>query len=67
MSASIDDQSILVRIRRDIAESEKLMAERDKLFREGQKLQTDRLLAPFIALGGLLVAALGLAVAFLKH
>jgi len=67
MSAYAEDESILVRIRRDIAESEKLMAERDKLFQEGQKRQTERLLAPVIALGGLLVGALGIAIAFFRH
>jgi len=67
MSAYAEDESILVRIRRDIAESEKRMAERDKLFQEGQKRQTERLLAPVIALGGLLVGALGIAIAFFRH
>ncbi len=68
------DDSVMVRIRRDIAESEKLMAEREKLLREGlklefegRKLQIDRLLTPVIAIGGLIVGGLGLLVAFARH
>jgi hypothetical protein len=62
MSDALNEETLLVRIRRDRAESEKLMAERDKLFREADKLRLDRWLA-LIALGGLLVGALGLLVA----
>jgi len=67
MSDALNEETLLVRIRRDRAESEKLMAERDKLFRQADKLRLDLWLAPVIALGGLLVGALGLLVALARH
>jgi len=81
MSEALQDESILVRLQRDRAESEKLYAEENKLraesqkllaeqlklFREGQKLHWDKFLSPLIAVGGLIVGALGLLIAFFKH
>ena len=67
MSDALNEETLLVRIRRDRAESEKLMAERDKLFRQADKLRLDLWLAPVIALGDLLVGALGLLVALARH
>lgn len=88
MSEALEDESILVRLQRDRAESEKLRAEENKLraednklraesqrllaeqlklFREGQKLHWDKFLSPLIAVGGLIVGALGLLIAFFKH
>jgi hypothetical protein len=67
MSAALDEEALLVKLRRDRMESEKFMAEREKLFREADKLQMDRLLAPFIALGGILIGLFGLAIGFLRH
>ncbi len=64
MSDSIGDQAVFVRLLRDAAEAEKLAAERDKLRAEARKLHIDRVLAPVIAIGGVLVGLLGVLVAF---
>jgi hypothetical protein len=37
------------------------------LFRVGEKLHWDKFLSPMIAIGGLIVGALGLLIAFFKH
>jgi hypothetical protein len=69
--ATLDQDLIVVRIRRDIAESEKLVAERqkraaeqEKLFAEALKFGRERWLAPVIAIGGLILGGLGILVAF---
>ncbi len=69
--AAIEQDSVIVRIRRDIAESEKLIAERqklsaeqEKLYAEALKLGRERWLPPIIAIGGLIVGGLGILVAF---
>jgi hypothetical protein len=69
--AAIEQDSVIVRIRRDIAQSEKLIAERqklsaeqEKLYAEALKLGRERWLAPVIAIGGLIVGGLGILVAF---
>jgi cell division protein FtsB len=88
MSEALQDESILVRLQRDRAESDKLRAESEKLraednklraeyqkllaehlklFRVGEKLHWDKFLSPMIAIGGLIVGALGLLIAFFKH
>ena len=68
--AAVDQDSVIVRIRRDIAESEKRVAERqklsaeqEKLYAEALKLGRERWLAPIIAIGGLVVGGLGILVA----
>ncbi len=63
MSAALDEESLLIRIRRDIAESEKFMAEQRKLINEADKIRIDRYLAPVIAIGGICVGILSMAVA----
>jgi cell division protein FtsB len=81
MSDAPVDESIAVRLARDRAESDKLraednklraeyqklLAEQLKLFREADKLHWDKFLSPLIAIGGLIVGALGLLIAFFKH
>jgi hypothetical protein len=81
MSDMPADESLAARIKRDLAESDKLraednklraeyqklLAEQLKLFREADKLHLDKLLSPLIAIGGLIVGALGLLIAFFKH
>jgi hypothetical protein len=62
--SALDEESLIVQLRRDRAESEKLMAEREKLLAESLKLGRERWLAPIIAIGGLVVGALGILVAF---
>ncbi len=67
MSDEPYQDSVLVRIRRDIAESEKFMAEQRKLIAEAQKLGVERWTAPIIAIGGIVIGALGLIVALFRH
>jgi len=62
--SALDQESLIVRLRRDRAESENLMAEREKLLAESLKLGRERWLAPIIAIGGLIVGGLGILVAF---
>jgi hypothetical protein len=81
MSDTPADESLAVRMQRDRAESDKFRAEGDtlrddyqklfagqvKLYREAEKLHWDKFLSPLIAIGGLIVGALGLLIAFFKH
>jgi hypothetical protein len=81
MSDTPVDESIAIRLQRDRAESDKFRAEGDKLraeyqklfaeqvklYREADKLHWDKFLSPLIAVGGLIVGALGLLIAFFKH
>jgi hypothetical protein len=62
--ATLDQESVIVRIRRVITESGKLSAEREKLYAESLKLGLERWLAPIIAIRGLIVGAMGIMVAF---
>lgn len=62
--AEYDRGSVLSRIRRDREESEKFTAEQKRLFAEARNLERVRWLAAIIAIGGLIVGALGTAVGF---
>jgi hypothetical protein len=70
--ASADEAAFAAQLWRDMAESQKrvaemlkLGAEREKRLAEERRLSRDRMLAPVIALGGLVVGALGIAVGVL--
>jgi len=67
MSNSTSDDALMLRIQRNIAQSEARMAALDKMFWDARKPRWDRFLPPVIALGGLAVGALGLLVAFVRH
>jgi hypothetical protein len=61
--ATLGQEAAIVRIRREIAESEKRTADREKLYEEAAKFGRERWLAPIIAIRGLIVGALGILVA----
>jgi hypothetical protein len=67
MSAALEQENLVVAIRREIAEAGKLPAEERELMHGGDKLRFDLWLGPVIAPGGIAIGILGLLLALNEY